>query len=91
MRQQRSNTPDPQGPRRRGGESGATERIRRRVRAEPDVELSSEELRALADEGIDPEDLRRAANAPADQEASPHDRDTPRDHIESLVAEEEDY
>jgi hypothetical protein len=37
------------------------ERVRRRIAAEPEIELDDEELRALADEGIDPEDVRRIA------------------------------
>lgn len=90
MSRERRNGPSGDARRRRPTE--ATERIRRRLTAEPDVELSPEELRALADEGIDPEELRRAAAAGAkEQEASIHDRDTARDQLESLVTEEDDY
>lgn len=92
MERNRKNAPERGAPRRRQrGGTEATDRIRRRIRAEPDAELSSEELRALADEGIDSEDLRRAATASGEQEASPHDRDTTRDQLESLVLEEDDY
>ena len=66
------------------------ERVRRRLSAAPEVELSDEELRALADEGIDPEDVRRLARESNDPlEASDHDRDTARDEIEGLVREQE--
>jgi hypothetical protein len=67
------------------------ERVRRRLSAQPELELSDEELRALADEGIDPEDVRRVAREAGDQvEASDHDRDTARDELEGLVFEQED-
>jgi hypothetical protein len=90
MERERKNAPEQPAARRRQRGSSVTEGIRRRIHAEPDVELSAEELRALADEGIEPDDLRRAAATPDDQEASPHDRDTPRDQLESLV-NEDDY
>lgn len=69
------------------------ERVRRRLRARPELELNDEELRSLADEGIDPEDVRRLARSERDrEEASEHDRDTPRDQIEGMIGEvEEDY
>jgi hypothetical protein len=69
------------------------ERVRRRLSAAPEVELTDEELRALADEGIDPDDVRRLAIERRDaDEASPHDRDTARDEIEGLAHEaEQDY
>lgn len=68
------------------------ERVRRRLAAQPELELSEEELRALADEGIDPEDVRRLARDRREQdEASEHDRDTARDELEGLVREQEDY
>lgn len=69
------------------------ERVRRRLAAQPELELSEEELRALADDGIDPEDVRRLAHdRPEQDEASEHDRDTARDELEGLVREqEEDY
>lgn len=90
----RRNAPDPDpGRRRRGGaDDVTTEGIRRRLRAEPDLALDEEELQALADEGLDPEDLRRIArDRPTDDiEASDHDRDTPRDELESLAGELED-
>jgi hypothetical protein len=67
------------------------ERVRRRLAAHPDLELSDEELRALADEGIDPEDVRQLARQqPDEQEASIHDRDTPRDAIEGMLLSDED-
>ena len=66
------------------------ERVRRRLSAQPELELSDEELRALADEGIDPDDVRRLARESGDQlEASDHDRDTARDEIEGLVFEQD--
>lgn len=84
-----SNRPD--GPRRRrGGEATPGERVRRRLSASPELELSQEELRALADEGIDPDDVRRIALQERDQEASVHDRDSARDDVEGLVLEAED-
>lgn len=70
------------------------ERVRRRLSAEPEVELDEEELRALADEGIDPEDVRRLARERRTREnaTSPHDRDSVRDELEGLIIEqEEDY
>lgn len=67
------------------------ERVRRRLVAEPELDLSDEELRALADEGIDPDDVRRLARDRGDQsEASEHDRDTARDALEGLVSEQGD-
>lgn len=68
----------------------AGERVRRRLSAQPELELSDEELRALADDGIDPDDVRRLAREHDEQEASDHDRDTARDQLEGLVAEQED-
>ncbi|HEY8341198.1 MAG TPA: hypothetical protein VIK95_15115 [Egibacteraceae bacterium] len=68
------------------------ERVRRRLSAQPEIELTDEELRALADEGIDPDEVRRLALEGTDttQEASDHDRDTARDHLEGLVHEQDD-
>ena len=67
------------------------QRVRSRVMARPEVELSDEELRALADDGVDPEDLRRIARERSDAlEASDHDRDTVRDELEGLALEAED-
>jgi hypothetical protein len=80
--------------RRRGAEDVTPgERVRRRISAQPEIELDDEQLRALADEGIDPEEVRRLARERrAQDEASIHDRDTPRDELEGLVREqEEDY
>lgn len=91
MTRERKNAPAPPAARRRQRGGSETDRIRRRIGAQPDVVLTDEEVRALADEGIDPDDLRRAAVASDLQEASDHDRDTPRDQLESLVNEEEDY
>lgn len=83
MPRERKNAPPPS----RG------ERVRRRLAAQPEIELSDEELRALADEGIDPDDVRRLARERRDQdEASEHDRDTARDDLEGLVmGQEDDY
>ncbi len=69
------------------------ERVRRRLSAQPEIELSEEDLRALADEGIDPDEVRRVALEGSDAlEASEHDRDTARDELEGLVFEQgEDY
>ena len=90
MVRERRNAPPAGGDRRRRAGSEATERIRRRLRADPDVELTEEELRALIDEGLDPEEVRRAARDVREQpEASIHDRDTPRDQVESLLLDDE--
>lgn len=79
------------GQRRRGSEPSRGERVRRRLDAEPELELTEEELRALADEGIDPDDVRRLARDRGEQEeASVHDRDTARDALEGLVREQDD-
>jgi hypothetical protein len=68
------------------------ERVRRRLAAQPELELDDEELRALADEGIDPDEVRRLARERREQEASIHDRDTARDELEGLILEQdEDY
>lgn len=73
------------------GAETAGQRVRSRVMARPEVELSDEELRALADDGIDPDDLRRLARERSDAlETSDHDRDTVRDEIEGLTLEAED-
>lgn len=57
----------------------------------PEIELSDEEVRALADEGVDPEEVQEASRRERDdQEASDHDRDTARDDIEGLAAEQEE-
>ncbi len=92
MARERRNAPPPAAKRERGRGVSPGERVRRRLAAEPEMELSDDELRALADEGIDPEEVRRLARQqPEDQEASIHDRDTPRDAIEGLLlAEDED-
>ena len=67
------------------------ERVRNRLKAQPELELSEEELRALADEGIDPDEVRRLAREGTDPiEASDHDRDTARDELEGLVFEQEE-
>ena len=90
MARQRRNAPPPVPPRRERGTT-AGERVRMRLSEQPGLELSEEELRALADEGIDPEEVRRLALEDQDvQEASDHDRDTPRDQLESLAFEAED-
>jgi hypothetical protein len=98
MARERKNPPPPSPARerRRGGQDGSTdetpgERIRRRLQAEPELELTEEELRALADEGIDPELVQRLAREEHDlQEASVHDLDTARDQLEGLVLEQEE-
>lgn len=79
--------------RRRTAEPSRGERVRRRLDAEPELELTDEELRALADEGIDPDDVRRLARDRREQEeASLHDRDTARDELEGLVrGQDDDY
>ncbi len=77
--------------RKRTGPPSRGERVRRRLDAEPELELTDEELRALADEGIDPEDVRRLArDRGAPEEASVHDRDTARDALEGLIREQDD-
>lgn len=65
------------------------EGIRRRLAAQPELELTHEELLALADHGIDPDEVRRIALEPRDRdEVSEHDLDTARDDLEALVAEQ---
>lgn len=97
MTRQRSNAPSDDRPRRtRSGapESAAPSRPRRRgaapVTTEPD--LSDEEVRALLDDNVDPDEVERVARDAQDdeQEASDHDRDTPRDRIESLLLESDE-
>lgn len=67
------------------------DRIRRRLAAEPSLELSQEELRALADHDIDPEEVRRVALTDREvDEVSDHDRPTVRDDLEALVVAEDD-
>lgn len=88
MARQRRNAPQGVAGRRRGRAVTPGERVRRRLSAQPELELNEEELRALADEGIDPDDVRRLARERReDEEASPHDRDTPRDAIEGMILE----
>lgn len=65
------------------------ERIRRRLAAEPELDLNAEELRALADHGIDPDEVRRIALQERDiDEVSDHDRPTAREDVEALTLEE---
>jgi hypothetical protein len=91
MARERRNAPAAGGGRRRERGVSAGERVRRRLAAQPDLELSEEELRALADEGIDPEEVRELARQqPDEQEASIHDRDTQRDAIEGLFGPDDD-
>lgn len=67
------------------------DRIRRRIAAEPELELSHEEMRVLADHDIDPEEVRRIALADrVVDEVSDHDRPTAREDLEALVVAEED-
>jgi hypothetical protein len=63
------------------------DRIRRRLDAQPELELDAEELQALADHGIDPAEVRRIALERRKEEVSIHDRDTARDELEALVLE----
>lgn len=91
MARERHNAPPNAGGKRRS-RGGLTpgERVRRRLAAEPDLELTEEDLRDLADEGIDPEDVRRVAlEQREEQEASIHDRDTPRDAIEGMLPDDD--
>lgn len=91
MARERRNAPEATGTPRRARGVTPGERVRRRLVAEPDLELSEDELRALADDGIDPDDVRRIARQrPDEQEASIHDRDTPRDAIEGLILERDE-
>jgi hypothetical protein len=95
MPRQRQNTPTA-GEQRRTRNGAPSERGQRRTRRRGDaadhVGLNEEDLRALADENIDPEEVLRLAREDTDQEASEHDRDTPRDRIEGLLLEQdEDY
>lgn len=67
------------------------EGIRRRLAAEPELDLDAEELRSLADHGIDPEEVRRIALQEREtEEVSDHDRPTAREDLEALVLEEND-
>jgi hypothetical protein len=67
------------------------ERIRRRLVAEPELELTAEELQALADHDVDPDEVRRIALADREiDEVSDHDRPTARDDLEALVIAEGD-
>lgn len=90
MSRQRPNAPATAQPRRVRNGSTAEPRSRRRGSGGDAVDLTDEELRALADENIDPEDVLRAARDDEEQEASEHDRDTPRDRIESMLLEREE-
>jgi hypothetical protein len=92
-RERRPGHPAARDRRRARGADSPGERVRRRLAAQPELELDEEELRALADEGIDPDEVRRLARERREQEeASIHDRDTARDELEGLILEqEEDY
>ncbi len=84
MTRQRRNAPPQTGRRQRPDTPG--ERVRRRLSAAPEIELTEEELRALADEGIDPDEVRRLAREDSSlAEASLHDRDTARDVLEGMT------
>jgi hypothetical protein len=90
MARERRNAPAQPEQRQRNRPVTPGERVRRRLAAQPELELSQEELDALADEGIDPEDVRRLARERSgDEEASIHDRDTARDALEGLAFEAE--
>jgi hypothetical protein len=71
----------------RRASAGRAERIRRRLDAQPELELDAEELQALADHGIDPDEVRRIALQRRKDELSLHDRDSARDELEALVLE----
>lgn len=91
MARERHGSGPPSSRRPRSAAETPGERVRRRLSAQPEIELSEEEVRALADDGIDPEDVRRLARERREfEEASEHDRDTARDQLEGLVAEQED-
>lgn len=96
-RERKGRPPLPDQPRQRRRASTVAaetiQRVRRRAAAAvEEIALSEEELRALADEGIDPEEVQRLARErPEQPEASEHDRDTARDDLEGLIAEEDDY
>ena len=73
------------------GSAAQADRIRRRLAAEPELELSHEELGVLADHDIDPEEVRRIASADrVADEVSDHDRPTVRDDLEALIVAEDD-
>jgi hypothetical protein len=71
----------------RRASAARAEGIRRRLDAQPELELDAEELQALADHGIDPDEVRRIAFERREAEVSIHDRDTARDKLEALVLE----
>jgi hypothetical protein len=75
-----------------GPRDGSGQRRSRSRRGDPTPDLSDEELRALADTNVDPDDVVRVASDADDdeQEASDHDRDTPRDRIEGLLLEQDE-
>jgi hypothetical protein len=89
MARERRNAPAQPEQRQRTRSVTPGESVRRRLAAQPELELSEEELAALADEGIDPDDVRRIAREGSDDEASIHDRDTARDALEGLTFEAE--
>lgn len=75
----------------RRASAAQADRIRRRLVAEPTLELSQEEMRALADHDIDPEEVRRIALTDHEvDEVSDHDRPTVRDDLEALILAEDD-
>jgi hypothetical protein len=78
-------------PQRHRASPAHAERIRRRLTAEPGLELTSEELRALADHDIDPDEVRRIALQDRDvDEVSDHDRPTVHDDLEALLADSDE-
>lgn len=92
MARQRAGGGVPPGRQRTRGEVSEGERVRRRLDAQPELDLSDEELRALADEGIDPDDVRRLARERQDaDDVSDHDRDTARDEVEGMTQLDDDY
>ncbi|HEX6254792.1 MAG TPA: hypothetical protein VFZ70_03180 [Euzebyales bacterium] len=95
MTRRRSNAPPTGGARRtRAGAPSDAETGGRTRPREPaaHADLSDEELRALLDDNVDPDELERVSRDAVDdeQEASDHDRDTPRDRLEGLLFEQDD-
>jgi hypothetical protein len=80
----------PQRRARNGTHADGSSRRRPREPATDQLELSEEELRALADDRVDPDEAIRLAQSDDEQEASEHDRDTARDRLEGLLAQQAD-
>jgi hypothetical protein len=75
---------------RNGTQADGPSRRRPRDLTTEQLELSEEELRALADDRVDPDEVLQLAHSDDEQEASEHDRDTARDRLEGLLAEQAD-